>query len=330
MRPEDITGKQVLYGCLDWGGGHLARSIPLLHQLARQGNRLTVRCTFTQRSVLETYGVPAAYHIIEGFSFHFKGDGNFVREMVRNALRFRKAIQQERAAIAAYIDEHPVDYLISDHSYGLHDPRAHSIFVTHQVQLPPKSGFLAQWIHRRWLKPFRTIWIMDEEHTRLAGKLSTATSKSVYIGHYSRFAERSPVTAPLKGIVAVISGPQPYAQQLFDTIVRVANQTGGDWTIVCGGACTDSGKLKFGRIIRNDWKASDEAILRAERVISRNGYSTLMDLKVLHKPAIFIPTPGQLEQVYLQTINANPDWLYADSVEDIGRMIGGTLTNSVL
>jgi len=34
-------------------------------------------------------------------------------------------------------------------------------------------------------------------------------------------------------------------------------------------------------------------------VISRSGYTTIMDLAVLEKKAYFIPTPGQNEQEYL-------------------------------
>ena len=34
-------------------------------------------------------------------------------------------------------------------------------------------------------------------------------------------------------------------------------------------------------------------------VLARSGYTTLMDLAAIEKPAFFIPTPGQYEQMYL-------------------------------
>ncbi|MES1224682.1 MAG: glycosyltransferase, partial [Bacteroidota bacterium] len=40
-------------------------------------------------------------------------------------------------------------------------------------------------------------------------------------------------------------------------------------------------------------------IAAAEFVISRTGYSTVMDLIYLKKKSILIPTPGQTEQEYL-------------------------------
>jgi UDP-N-acetylglucosamine:LPS N-acetylglucosamine transferase len=42
-----------------------------------------------------------------------------------------------------------------------------------------------------------------------------------------------------------------------------------------------------------------KAIAAAQYVISRCGYSTVMDLTVLQKKCIFIPTPMQTEQGYL-------------------------------
>ncbi|MDO9275479.1 MAG: glycosyltransferase [Lutibacter sp.] len=49
-------------------------------------------------------------------------------------------------------------------------------------------------------------------------------------------------------------------------------------------------------LLANDLEA---AINQSKVVISRSGYSTIMDLAALGKKAFFIPTPGQFEQEYL-------------------------------
>ena len=49
----------------------------------------------------------------------------------------------------------------------------------------------------------------------------------------------------------------------------------------------------------NDWKQIDSIILKAQKVISRAGYSTMMDLAFLETKSELIPTPGQKEQEYL-------------------------------
>ena len=43
----------------------------------------------------------------------------------------------------------------------------------------------------------------------------------------------------------------------------------------------------------------EKAINESALVISRSGYTTVMDLAKLNKKAFFIPTPGQFEQEYL-------------------------------
>ena len=43
----------------------------------------------------------------------------------------------------------------------------------------------------------------------------------------------------------------------------------------------------------------EKAINQSELILSRSGYTTIMDLAKLNKKAFFIPTPGQFEQEYL-------------------------------
>ena len=43
----------------------------------------------------------------------------------------------------------------------------------------------------------------------------------------------------------------------------------------------------------------ETAINASDVIISRSGYTTIMDLAALEKKALFIPTPGQYEQEYL-------------------------------
>jgi len=43
----------------------------------------------------------------------------------------------------------------------------------------------------------------------------------------------------------------------------------------------------------------EKAINASDLVLSRSGYTTIMDLAKLEKKAFFIPTPGQYEQEYL-------------------------------
>ena len=46
-------------------------------------------------------------------------------------------------------------------------------------------------------------------------------------------------------------------------------------------------------------KELNQKILQSRYIVCRSGYSTLMDLYILRKSALIIPTPGQTEQEYL-------------------------------
>lgn len=297
MIPAELSQERVLFGCLDWGSGHVARSISLLKQLSEQGNELFICCTEDQGAVFESYGIPATFLLVNGFRFRFLGDGNFTSEMRRNAWRFSRWIRKELAQTEKFVSDYQISLVLSDHCYGFRSNKVRSVFVTHQVSLPPKAGWIAQGIHRKWMNRFSEIWIMDDEMKRLAGKLSEANSKSKYIGFYSRFQDQEVSVVPNK-IVGIVSGPEPYSEHFFHWIIgryetenlilispKVYSEVPNNVTII------------------SDWRQADVEIASAETIVSRNGYSTLMDLQFLNKKAVLIPTPGQLEQEYLAELH---------------------------
>jgi UDP-N-acetylglucosamine:LPS N-acetylglucosamine transferase len=296
MIPAEVSQERILFGCLDWGSGHVARSIALLKQLSEQENELFVCCTEKQHAVFESYGIPATFLLIGGFQFRFKGDGNFTSEMRRNAFHFSRWIRKEQNQTEKFVKEYRISLVLSDHCYGFRSHKVKSIFITHQVALPPKAAWIAQRIHRKWMNRFSGIWIMDEEARRLAGKLSESTTKSTYIGWYSRFQEQELSVIPNK-IVGIVSGPEPYSEQFFHWIIE---KYGTENLILISPKVYSEVPVHIPVI--TDWRNADTEIASAETIISRNGYSTLMDLQYLNKKAVLIPTPGQLEQEYLAAL----------------------------
>ena len=64
----------------------------------------------------------------------------------------------------------------------------------------------------------------------------------------------------------------------------------------------------------------ERTINESDLVVSRSGYTTIMDLAKLNKKAFFIPTPGQFEQEYLSKrltdLNVAPSCNQADFTLD--------------
>jgi len=162
---------------------------------------------------------------------------------------------------------------------------------------------LTAW-HKKQIQKFTSIWVLDDENHSFAGNLSTPkTSLPIdYIGIQSRFKKSD---LPKKDfILAVISGPEPYAEQLFLEVIEIAKKSNDTFKCISPKNYPITSLPRNLKLVNHlSWKEKDELFYQCKSVISRTGYSTIMDLAVLQKPAILIPTPGQKEQEYLYLLH---------------------------
>lgn len=295
MRPVDVVGKKVLFSPLNWGFGHVSRSIALIDQLLQQGNNVIIACEGAQQEVYKEYFPDLNYEFHEGYPFDFKGKGNFAWDLFLRGSKLRLRLNSETRQVSRLVKKHQVDLILSDHRYGFYLKGMHSVFITHQYNLPVK-WFQApvDILHKKLMKRFHQIWVMDDSNSRLAGKLSVSMdAKSVaYIGAYSRFSLYQEFPEKSVEKLAIISGPEIYAQQFADWVVKEHP----DATLVCDKSIsTPQNTVRFS----GSWRHRDDQILKAKHLISRSGYSTIMDADFLGIPITLVPTPGQAEQVYL-------------------------------
>ncbi|MBK7872559.1 MAG: hypothetical protein IPJ74_18695 [Saprospiraceae bacterium] len=162
------------------------------------------------------------------------------------------------------------------------------------------------------IRRFDECWIPDEEGEKsLSGKLSKFSNhiKAKHIGILSRM--KALQLRKEYDLIGILSGPEPQRSRLERLILEQIIQLPLKWLLVQGKPLGDTeikrdreiGRprgLETGRIIPFlNAKDLNEAIAASEIVICRSGYSSIMDLAVLSKKAILIPTPGQTEQEYL-------------------------------
>lgn len=295
MKPSDISGKKVIISVLNWGFGHVARSIGLIEELRAKGNEIIVAGDKDQIDVFKQYFPDITYVKHEGYPFKFGGKGNFSWDLFKVLPKLNTRLKTEFIEVEKYVKEYQPDLILSDHRYGFRSDSIHSIFITHQLHLPVRwfeRGM--QWWHKRLVDRFDEIWVMDYSDSRLAGKLSVSKGYSnvEYIGPYSRFMHNTAhPERDIEGLL-IASGPNIYAQQLIDQNVK------DGMTVICA----ESLNVPEGvRRCSSDWKEQDQLILRAKEIISRSGYSTIMDAEFLKAEIVKIPTPGQREQEYLSS-----------------------------
>ena len=156
-------------------------------------------------------------------------------------------------------------------------------------------------INRLFIQKFEHCWVPDYENSFLSGELSQSSLEKTFVGPLTRFKETVGKIKNYKyKYLAIISGPEPQRSLLEDEIQNCFRNTNEHCAIINGLTETkerSSGKITFYPHLETT--TFKEILTKSENVICRSGYSSIMDLYILQKKVIFIPTPGQTEQEYL-------------------------------
>ena len=126
--PDQISNAKIIYSPLNWGMGHVSRSIPILKQLLKQNNSIIVFCSAEQEKIYVQYFNNLCYERHEPYDFSFQSDGftllRFIAQLPSLILQHLK----EKKRIKAYLRSNPTDYTISDQRFGFRNKSVFSIF----------------------------------------------------------------------------------------------------------------------------------------------------------------------------------------------------------
>jgi UDP:flavonoid glycosyltransferase YjiC (YdhE family) len=306
----------VLVAPLDWGLGHATRCIPVIQQLLARGCTVIIAAEGAQLQLLReefpTNTTAIEFVNLKGYEVKYTRSFLLLR-LLAQLPAIQKAIRYEHDWLRRFLANNRIDWVISDNRYGLWSKQAPCTFMTHQlrVRVPGwlKSGeALVQKMLYRHINSYTACWVPDlaDENRGLSGKLGHPVKKPTiplwYVGWLSRFtAAEEKQDFQYKCLVA-LSGPEPQRSLLENKILEQLKQTDAPVLLLRGlPGNTDLPKLPAHITAFNHLPAAklQEAMLASEYLVSRCGYSTLMDAFTLQKKCIFIPTPGQTEQEYL-------------------------------
>jgi uncharacterized protein (TIGR00661 family) len=299
--------KQVLVAVLDWGLGHATRCIPIIRGLISANCKVSVAGNGSSLELLKMEFPELMVHELPSYGITYPSHGFFFLHLFFLSPRVFKAIVAEKKEVEKLIRIHRFDVIISDNRYGCYSERVWSVLITHQlnIQLPLSliwSKRLVNFINHRLIKKFDVCWVPDFPDARFSGKLSRASYLDVkWIGVLSRFASNE-IVAEDKLLVGIVSGPEPQ-REIFEKILIKEFKKTNQPCLLLRGLPQQENEIRDGNIIILNHALSHELewiISKAEVIISRSGYSTIMDLMTLGKKrVIFVPTPGQTEQEYL-------------------------------
>lgn len=320
MQKENILSikeKRVLISPLDWGLGHATRCIPIINSLLNNGCEVVIGGSGPSLTLLRRE-FPALRHVlIRGSKVRIGVKGILIFQFFRYLYFFVRFIGREHLTLEKLIDEIKPDVIISDNRYGLWTKRAYCILITHQLR-PIFPSYLfwfrpfAHWQIRKWVSRFNEIWIPDEAgKENLTGILNWGVViPNVVIRHIgllSRFQnihpeKPDPEKIPASDILAILSGPEPQRSRFEKLLIRKLSGLPYFSVIIQGiPQVMEIQKVSANVLLVSHLDSPYLLYLieEAAMIIARGGYSTIMDLKVLGKKAVLIPTPGQTEQEYL-------------------------------
>ena len=298
--------KTILVAPLHWGLGHASRCIPIINALLTHdfnvivasdgGALLLLQKEFPQ---LESIQLPS-YNI----TYPKKG-GHFKWKFLLKLPAIQQTITSEKKVIATLVSEGKIDGIISDNRFGVRNKKVPSVFVTHQLNvLSGKTTRVSSKLHQKVIKKFDACWVPDvEAPVNLSGKLGHLEKdllNTKYIGPLSRMVKHE--RAIKYDILALLSGPEPQRSLLEEKLLTELKGSDKEVLLVQGMMEKTQKRSVSENITIVNFMLSTElehAINESDLVVSRSGYTTIMDLASLEKKAFFIPTPGQYEQEYL-------------------------------
>ncbi len=310
---EKIMGKpRILVAPLDWGLGHATRCIPVIRELLEQHCDVWLAGEGRQKELLKTEFPDLPFLDLPGYRIIYaKTKKGLIWKMIQQGPKIRRAILYEHQWLKRMVKEYQFDAVISDNRYGLYHAEIPCVFITHQLYIKSSAGKWSEKIlqkrNYRYIDRFAECWIPDlEGDNNLAGSLSHPERKPTiplhYIGLLSRFNDLKDPTETTGHLLIILSGPEPQRTILEEKIIKEIGHYNGTAVIVralpgSASLIPSTNMIHFYNHL--PVKELTEEMAKADHIISRSGYSTVMDVIAARKKSILIPTPGQTEQEYL-------------------------------
>ena len=226
------------------------------------------------------------------------------------------------------IKNNKIDIVISDNRFGLWNRKIKSVYVTHQLVIPlPENLKFFEWIgvlfHRFFIRKYSFCFIPDlPGDLNLSGRLThnvRLPENTRFIGILSRFADM-PHTQERKARfphnTVILSGPEPQRGILRQKLIEILKHREPPTVILEGKPGISAETSGSENIISYNHLPSDEMqdmITGSTSIVTRPGYTTVMELISLNCSALLIPTPGQTEQEYLAKYLSAKGWFNAVS-----------------
>ncbi len=336
----------VLVCPLNWGLGHATRCIPLIRQLIDENCRVIIAASGATLNLLkQEFGSGVEYEDFPGKEIRYSRGKFMILKLTAQLPAFLYSIYKEYRWMQKQVKCIKPDIIISDNRYGARSGSAVSVFLTHQlfVQMPPRLRLfqrLANSINHIFIRAFDHCWVPDVPDTPgLSGNLSHQRHLPFvrFTGPLSRFSvDKEYICSgyhdllPRNFILVILSGPEPQRSILEDKLKEELSEE------VLVGFRAVPGKMQLKKSENHYWFDHGDTdmmgwcLKNCRAVISRSGYTTLMDMAVFGKKAVLISTPGQTEQEYLAGLFSRQNYTVSLAQRDLSGIKDALVKSQIL
>jgi len=304
-----LAGKKLLVAPLDWGLGHATRCVPIISDLLYNDCEVWLAGEGAQEKLLREEFPSLSFLPLKGYRIKYAKNG-LTGKILLQIPSILRSIKEENNWLKEQVSKFGFEAVVSDNRYGLYHDKIFSVFITHQLSIKSSLGKWSEKILQQWnykfINQFHECWVPDEKgENNFAGELSHPVKMpsipTKYIGSLSRF-EKKDIDENKNHLLIILSGPEPQRTILENKVIDQIVNYPATVTIVRGlpgekNIIPSTNTIHFYNHLSSE-ELNNEA-MKAEFIISRSGYSTVMDIAALQKKSILIPTPGQTEQEYL-------------------------------
>ncbi len=298
--------KRILVAPLHWGLGHAARCIPIIKALILYDFEPVIASDGAALAFLKKEFPELICVELPSYGICYPKKGKYLKfKLITATPKLVRIIKAEKKAVNLIVKTFNISGIISDNRFGVYNNNVPSVFISHQLNvLSGTTTWLSTKMHQKIIKKYDACWVPDTNlKYNLSGKLGHVNSSALpikHIGPLSRFKKRN--TPIVNDVLVLLSGPEPQRTLLEDKLLKELKNS-KDQIILVRGVVEDKQAIDYqGNMTVYNFMTSsllEKTINESELIISRAGYTTIMDLTKLNKKAFFIPTPGQYEQEYL-------------------------------
>ncbi|MBK9256553.1 MAG: glycosyltransferase [Saprospiraceae bacterium] len=301
IKPEDI----VVVAPLNWGLGHAARCVPIITFLKSYCQQIYIASDGEALELLKKEFPDLDFIKLPSYNIRYKYNSMFLNMLIQSPAIARTYLREKKAA-RKIVSHTGASVIISDNRFGFRCDGIRNYYITHQINIlhpVPLFSMISTKLHHWIIEKYHECWIPDYIGEKsISGLLSQ--NKNLMNTHYLGPITRIKILdIAKKGDLAVLlTGPEPQRSNLESLLLPYLEQLKQFQIVLIRGAAKNkiTKTSSHIRVLELVGTTEMEEILNScQLLISRSGYTTLMDIEKLKIKAVFIPTPGQPEQEYL-------------------------------